>query len=58
MMIIIVVGGIKGDSGKTTIATNLAVMRSAEQRSAREALLSGITAYLGALGDDDEEEES
>jgi chromosome partitioning protein len=29
---IIVVGGIKGGSGKTTIATNLAVMRSAEKR--------------------------
>lgn len=29
---IIVVGGIKGGSGKTTIATNLAVIRSAENR--------------------------
>ena len=29
---IIVVGGIKGGSGKTTIATSLAVMRSAENR--------------------------
>ena len=27
---IIVVGGIKGGSGKTTVATNLAVIRSAE----------------------------
>src|SRR3954467_9216473 len=30
---IIVVGGIKGGSGKTTIATNLAVIRSAENRN-------------------------
>ncbi len=29
---IIVVGGIKGGSGKTTVATNLAVIRSAENR--------------------------
>lgn len=29
---IVVVGGIKGGSGKTTIATNLAVLRSAENR--------------------------
>jgi chromosome partitioning protein len=29
---IIVVGGIKGGSGKTTVATNLAVIRSAEER--------------------------
>jgi chromosome partitioning protein len=29
---VIVVGGIKGGSGKTTIATNLAVIRSAESR--------------------------
>jgi chromosome partitioning protein len=29
---VIVVGGIKGGSGKTTIATNLAVIRSAENR--------------------------
>jgi chromosome partitioning protein len=29
---IVVVGGIKGGSGKTTVATNLAVMRAAEGR--------------------------
>jgi MinD superfamily P-loop ATPase len=29
---IIVVGGIQGGSGKTTIATNLAMLRSAENR--------------------------
>ena len=34
---IITVGGIKGGSGKTTIATNLTVQRAAEGRDVRLA---------------------
>jgi len=36
---IIVVGGIKGGSGKTTVATNLAVIRSKDGREPTRLLL-------------------